>query len=63
MTITSGTVHNFVGVHPTPKNEDNPATEEVSAQMVEEFAHFHSKIVRLLRYELSHEVSSVMSHE
>lgn len=49
--MTSGTVQNFVGVHPTPSSTDSTAADEDSAQMVEEFAHFDPRIVRLLRYE------------
>ncbi|CEJ91921.1 hypothetical protein VHEMI07604 [[Torrubiella] hemipterigena] len=46
----NGTVHNFVGVHPTPSNNDSATVEEDSAQMVEEFAHFDPRIVHLLSH-------------
>ncbi|KHN94382.1 Aromatic-ring hydroxylase-like protein [Metarhizium album ARSEF 1941] len=44
-----GTVQNFVGIHPSLDTSELDAAADVQAQMLQQFGHFDSDIVQLLR--------------
>ena len=50
--MVSGEIQNFVGIHPTHKAVDgiqSGSSAEVKDSMLQEFDHFHSDILKIIR--------------
>lgn len=46
---SSGTVQNFVGIHPSLETSESDAAPDVQAQMLRQFGHFDADVVQLLK--------------